>query len=155
MPKSTSVGSLSIIGWLNSEVNADGQKKPGGANAKTQESEMNTTSPKSPAIFTASIMLALAPAAALVFLWPTASAQAPARTAYAHVSLGDVRGQDAGALRAAQSRIEAAARSVCTEVAIHSPLLPREQADCQRETVANAMDQLIENGRKLTVASAD
>lgn len=116
---------------------------------------MTTTSPKSPAVFTASLMLALAPAAALIFLWPTASAQTPAKTAYVHVSIANIDGQDADALNVAQSRIKAAANSVCAEVAIHSPLNPREQSDCQRETVADAMSQLIEKTKGITVASAD
>ncbi|OYW89455.1 MAG: hypothetical protein B7Z22_00105 [Hyphomonas sp. 32-62-5] len=48
---------------------------------------MTTTSPISYAAFTASIMLALAPAAALVFLWPTATAQVPEKSAYAQAAI--------------------------------------------------------------------
>lgn len=110
---------------------------------------MTTTSPKSSAVFTASLMLALAPAAAMVFLWPTASAQTPAKIAYAQVSIETVAGQDA------EAHIKTVARSVCAEVAIHSPLNPREQSDCQRETVANAMAQLIAKRQGVEIASAD
>ena len=110
---------------------------------------MTTISPKSPAVFTASLMLALAPAAALVFLWPTASAQAPAKTAYVQVAIETVADQDA------EARIKAAAGKVCAEVAIHSPLTPREQSDCQRETVADAATQLIAKRQGIVIASAD
>jgi len=110
---------------------------------------MTTISPKSPAVFTASLMLALAPAAALVFLWPTASAQAPAKTAYVQVAIETVADQDA------EARIKAAAGKVCAEVAIHSPLTPREQSDCQRETVADAATQLNAKRQVIAIASAD
>ena len=110
---------------------------------------MTTISPKSPAVFTASLMLALAPAAALVFLWPTASAQTAAKTANVQVAIETVVGPDAEAL------IKAAARNVCEEVAIHSPLTPREQSDCQRETVTDAITQLIAKRQGIAIASAD
>lgn len=110
---------------------------------------MTTTSPKSPAVLTGALVLGLAPAAALVFLWPTASAQTLAKTAYVQVAIETVVDQDA------EVRIKAAAGKVCAEVAIHSPLNPREQSDCQRETVAHAMTQLIATRQGITIASAD
>lgn len=110
---------------------------------------MTTISPKSPAILTGALMLGLAPAAALVFLWPTASAQTPAKTAYVQIAIKTVADQDA------EARIKAAANKVCAEVAIHSPLTPREQPDCQRETVADAMNQLIAKRQGIAIASAD
>jgi|GEM_PF-5110403 hypothetical protein len=110
---------------------------------------MTTISPKSPAILTGALMLGLAPAAALVFLWPTASAQPPARTAYVQVAIETVVDQDV------EARVKSAAGKVCAEVAIHSPLNPREQSDCQRETVADAMNQLIAKRQGIAIASAD
>ena len=115
---------------------------------------MTTNSPKSSVTSHALLVLALAPAAAMLFLWPSASAQTPAKSAQMTVSIETVVGQDAD-VRLPQSRIVAAARSVCAKVAIHSPLNPREQSDCQRETTARAMKQLIEMGNRITVASAD
>ena len=94
-------------------------------------------------------MLALAPAAALVFLWPTASAQTPAKAAYAQVSIETVVDRDV------EARIKVAASEVCAAVATHSPLTPREQSDCQRETVADAMNQLIAKRQGIAIASAD
>jgi apolipoprotein N-acyltransferase len=110
---------------------------------------MTTTSPKSPAVLTAALMLGLAPAAALVFLWPTATAQTPAKTAYVQVAIETDVDQDA------EARIKAAAANVCEEVSIHSPLNPREQSDCQRETAAKAMTQLIAKRQGIAIASAD
>jgi len=51
---------------------------------------MTTSSSISYAAFTASIMLALAPAAALVFHWPTATAQAAEMTAYVQAAMEPV-----------------------------------------------------------------
>lgn len=48
---------------------------------------MTTTSPRSFAVFTTSIMLALAPAATLVFLSPIATAQSSAKSAYVQASI--------------------------------------------------------------------
>ena len=87
-------------------------------------------------------------------MFPSGSS-APAKTASAQVSIERVCSQDADALRDAQMRIAAAARSVCAEIAIHSPLIPREQADCRREPVANATEQLIEKGKGITLASSN
>jgi UrcA family protein len=100
-------------------------------------------------------MLALAPAAVLAFLWPAASAQTPAKTAFVEVSIEHVRGQETGSLSDMQKQIEAASRSVCAKVAIRSPLVPREQADCQRQAVASAMEQLVEADKGIAVARAD
>jgi hypothetical protein len=94
-------------------------------------------------------MLGLAPAAALVFLWPTASAQTPGKTAYVQVAIETIVGRDA------QAPLKAAAGKVCAEVAIHSPLTPREQSDCQRDKVADAMTQLIAKRQGIAIASAD
>lgn len=110
---------------------------------------MTTTSPKSPAVLTAALMLGLAPAAALAFLWPAASAQTPVKTAYVQVTIETIVDQDA------EARIKAAARKVCAEVAIHSPLNPRGQSDCRRDTVADAMTQLISKRQGIAIASAD
>lgn len=99
------------------------------------------TSPKN-SIFAAATVLALAPAAALIFLAPTASAQTRGQTASVAVQIVD----GAGASPVVVERIKAGARDVCAAVATHSPLLPREQADCVRETVAEAMRKLATGG---------
>lgn len=99
------------------------------------------TSPKT-SIFAAATAMALAPAAVLIFLAPGASAQTREQVASISVEIsydGKTHASDQQIIR---DQIKAGARTVCAAVSIHSPLLPREQADCERMTVAEALRKL-------------
>lgn len=99
------------------------------------------TSPKT-SIFAAATAMALAPAAVLIFLAPGASAQTREQVASISVEIsydGKTRASDQQIIR---DQIKAGARTVCAAVSIHSPLLPREQADCERMTAAEALRKL-------------
>lgn len=98
------------------------------------------TSPKT-SIFAAATAMALAPAAVLIFLAPGASAQTRGQVASISVEIADAAKSDASSV-VVREQIKAGARTVCAAVSIHSPLLPREQADCERTTVAEALRKL-------------
>jgi UrcA family protein len=99
------------------------------------------TSPKT-SIFAAATAMALAPAAVLIFLAPGASAQARGQVASVSVEIADGAKSNASSDRVVREQIKAGARTVCAAVSVHSPLLPREQADCERMTVAEALRKL-------------
>ena len=113
-----------------------------------------TASIRKNSIFAAATTLALAPAAALIFLAPGAAADTPAKIATMEVHLRDV-GEDADGRSLAPERIEAAAKAVCGKIATHSPLLPRELSDCVRDTATQAMRQLTDLRSNVIVARAD
>jgi UrcA family protein len=113
---------------------------------------MNPTSPKN-SILAAATAMALAPAMALVFLAPGASAQPRSQPVSISVEVAGALRIDTKDNATALKRIRDAAENVCAAVATHSPLLPRERADCVREAVAEAMRQ-ISGGESLTIADA-
>jgi UrcA family protein len=98
------------------------------------------TSPK-PSILAAvsGAFIALPAATALLFLAPGASAQTRARPASTAIEILRVNPAGDTLLR---GQIETAARKVCAAVAIHSPLLPREQADCVHATISETIRKL-------------
>ena len=103
---------------------------------------MTSTFPKNSVLFAAAAM-ALAPAATLIFLAPGASAQTSTKSAVVQVYVGDLEtGRDG--VGQVSKRLEAAARSVCGAIATHSPLVPREQADCVRASVADALNRIAD-----------
>lgn len=105
---------------------------------------MNAASPRT-SVLAAATAIALAPAAALIFLSPSAAAQTRGQTASASIEIVVTSANSAAGLIVRQ-QIEAAARKACAAVATHSPLLPREQADCAREATAVAMGKLQRSG---------
>jgi UrcA family protein len=113
---------------------------------------MNPTSPKN-AILAAATAMALAPAMALVFLAPGASAQPRSQPVSISVEVAGALRVDTKDNATALKRIRDAAENVCAAVATHSPLLPREQADCVRDAVAEAMRQ-ITTAEPITIADA-
>lgn len=113
---------------------------------------MNTTSPKNSVLAIATAM-ALAPAMALVFLAPGASAQTRSQTISIPVGVDGAVAANARDAAIVLKNIRGAAQNVCAAVATHSPLVPREQADCVRETVADAMRQ-ITGSDPITIADA-
>lgn len=116
---------------------------------------MNSASPKN-SVFLASAAaaMALAPAAVLLFLAPGAAAQTPTRTVAVEVYVGDIPAGQPGDGQVG-ARIEAAARSACAAVASRTPLLPREQADCVRASVTEAMTRVADKRGATILASAD
>jgi UrcA family protein len=113
---------------------------------------MNPTSPKN-SILAAATAMALAPAMALVFLAPGASAQPRSQPVSISVEVAGALRVDTKNNATALKRIRDAAENVCAAFATHSPLLPRERADCVREAVAEAMSQ-ISGGESITIADA-
>lgn len=101
----------------------------------------------------AAAAMALAPAAVLLLMSPAASAQTPARSVAIEVYVGDLSSR-AGVPSGIGDRIEAAARSACAAVATRSPLLPREQSDCVRASVSEAMKRLSDQAGETILASA-
>lgn len=112
---------------------------------------MNAASPKT-SIFAAAAAMALAPAAALIFLSPSASAQTRGQAVSASVEIAIASADRANASPVMRQQIQAAARKACAAVATHSPLLPREQADCVRNATADAMRQ-VERTADIVIAS--
>lgn len=113
---------------------------------------MNPTSPKNSILVVATAM-ALAPAMANVFLAPSASAQPRSQTVSVSVDVAGALSADAQYNTIVLERVRAAAENVCAAVAKNSPLLPREQADCARNVVAEAMRQITGAG-SITIADA-
>ena len=113
---------------------------------------MNPTSPKNSILVVATAM-ALAPAMANVFLAPSASAQPRSQTVSVSVDVAGALSADAQYNTIVLERVRAAAQNVCAAVATNSPLLPREQADCARNVVAEAMRQITGAG-SITIADA-
>ncbi len=115
---------------------------------------MIATSPKSSTFaVVAATAMALAPAAALIFFAPGASAQTRALVASFPVAVATVQIGPAEADATIRARVETAAGRVCAAVASHSPLLPREHADCVSITVTEAMEKLERQG-EIPVADA-
>ena len=116
------------------------------------------SSPKT-ALTSASAILALVPAAALFFFSPSAAAQT-ARPIAVDVGLADLDAASPADARVAIDRIAVAARHVCEAAATHSPLVPREIAECRRAALLNGVQQLSAQGRidlakQILMASAE
>ena len=104
------------------------------------------TSPSSPIFFkrVAGTFAALVVAAVAAFPAAPASAQtAPAARDEIRI---EVKGQTPDTVR---RQIKAAASDVCREAATHSPILPRETAECRRETEKQAIAQLGDAPRQM------
>ena len=100
-----------------------------------------TTSSNSPiltAVGIAAVLGSFAPAAVFLFLGQPAAAQAAPQPRAAAVRI-DVSAKTPDALR---QEVISAARRVCNEVIVHSPLEPRELTRCRKDAEARGMDQI-------------
>jgi hypothetical protein len=119
------------------------------ADRQTQETQMTTTSPRH-SLLVAAAALALAPAAVIVFMSPSAAAQTPSP-----VGVIEARVSDAGEpLPVLQARIAKAARDVCAKATTRTPLDPRAQTICRKAATSDALEQLATLRGEIAIAIA-
>ena len=100
-----------------------------------------TTSSNSPiltAVSIAAVIGSFAPAAVLLLLGQPAAAQTAPQPRAAEVRI-DMSAKTPDALRL---EVVSAARRVCDEVTVHSPLEPRELTRCRKDAEARGLDQV-------------
>ena len=86
--------------------------------------------------------IAIAAAFAAIALAPAAIADAGREVVFVRVAYGDLNLSSPAGAETLLKRIKIAARKVCTSSVTHSPLMPRSETTCRRETIGAVVARL-------------